>query len=393
MTWTDVKQMFVIVAAVLAAVFTLIHGLPASVSLGDVLHVAGATGRMTAMDFRFDLTNTYTFWSGLIGGLFLMLSYFGCDQSQVQRYLTARSVEEGRRSLFISAFVKIPLQALILLAGVLVFTHYLFVKPPMLFNPVHEQKVRAGADAGKYAGLESQFDAAFDVRRDAAARLAATERAGDDAAKAAAREQFLAADAKMVAVRQQAVDVVKHTTGDASYTDVNYVFPTFVTTGMPMGLVGLMIAAIFAAAMSAIGAELNALSTASLVDIYRRWVKPEATDRHYLLVSRAATGVWACVACTVALYAARLGSLIEVVNRFGSFFYGSLLGVFVLAIGTRRATGTGAFIGLIAGMSAVAFVAFRFPAISFLWHNVVGVAAVVVVGLAVSALDVKKPKS
>ena len=142
---------------------------------------------------------------------------------------------------------------------------------------------------------------------------------------------------------------------------------------MPMGLVGVMIAAIFAAAMSAIGAELNALSTATLVDFYRRWLKPEATDRHYLLVSRAATAGWALVACTVALYAARLGSLIEVVNRFGSFFYGSLLGVFVLAIGTKRATGTGAFVGLDHRMCAVAFVAFTYPTVSFLWHNVVGV--------------------
>src|SRR6187397_1990797 len=383
-TWTDVKQMVVVVPAVLAAVFTLIFSLPSNVSVGDALHIAGATGRMTAIDFRFDLSNTYTFWSGMIGGLFLMLSYFGCDQSQVQRYLTAKSVEEGRSSLFISAYVKIPLQALILLAGVLVFTHYLFVKPPMLFNPVHESTVRAGADAARYEGLEADFDAAFTARRDAAAALAAAG-GGQDAARVAARDRFLAADARMLAVRKAAVDVVKHTTGDASYTDVNYVFPTFVTTGMPMGLVGVMIAAIFAAAMSAIGAELNALSTATLVDFYRRWLKPEASDRHYLLVSRAATAGWALVACTVALYAARLGSLIEVVNRFGSFFYGSLLGVFVLAIGTKRATGNGAFIGLLAGIAAVAVVAFTYPAVSFLWHNVVGVTVVTVVGLVVSA--------
>src|SRR5262249_1506241 len=150
-----------------------------------------------------------------------------------------------------SAYVKIPLQALILLAGVLVFTHYLFVKPPMLFNPIHEQRVRAGTDAARYEALESDFDAAFTARRDAAAARAAAGDAGD---RAAARERFLASDSRMLAIRKQAVDVVKHTTGDASYTDVNYVFPTFVTTGMPMGLVGLMIAAIFAAAMSAIGA-------------------------------------------------------------------------------------------------------------------------------------------
>jgi Na+/proline symporter len=162
------------------------------------------------------------------------------------------------------------------------------------------------------------------------------------------------------------------------------VFPTFVTTQMPPGLIGLIIAAIFAAAMSSIAAELNSLSTATLIDFYKRHLTPEATDKHYMTVSWISTAVWGVIACGVAIFATNLGSLIEVVNRFGSFFYGSLLGVFVLAIGTRRATGTGAFIGLIAGMSAVAFVALRYPAISFLWHNVVGVVAVVVVGMAVS---------
>jgi solute:Na+ symporter, SSS family len=386
-TWTDVKQMAVIVTAVGAAVITLVHGLPADVSLGQALHVAGATGRMTAIDFSFNLHDTYTFWSGLIGGLFLMLSYFGCDQSQVQRYLTAKSVDDGRQSLFMSAYVKIPLQALILLTGVLVFTHYLFVRPPMLFNPVHDAAVQRGAERAPYAALDREFDAAFAARREAAERLAGAHGGGDAQATALARERFLAADGRMGTLRQQAADLVKRASGDASYTDVNYVFPTFVTTGMPMGLVGLMIAAIFAAAMSAIGGELNALSTASLIDVYKRWLRPEATDRHYVLVSRGVTAGWAVVACTVALYAAKLGSLIEVVNRFGSFFYGSLLGVFMLAIGTKRATGTGAFVGLIAGMSAVAYVAFRHPAISFLWYNVVGATVVVVVGMAVSFID------
>jgi SSS family transporter len=386
-TWTDVKQMVVIVTAVLAAVATLVAGLPSTVSFGDALHIAGATGRLTAIDFSVDPNNTYTFWSGLVGGLFLMLSYFGCDQSQVQRYLTAKSEEEGRQSLFVSAYVKIPLQALILLTGVLVFAHYLFVRPPMLFNPVHDRTVQGTTEAANLASLEVDFGHAFEARRLAATALASAHGAWDATAVQSAREEFLAADGRMVAIRKNAVDLVKRASGDASYTDVNYVFPTFITTGMPMGLVGLMIAAIFAAAMSAIGAELNALSTASLIDVYKRWLNPDATDRHYLLVSRTATGCWALVACTVAMYAARLGSLIEVVNRFGSFFYGSLLGVFMLAIGTRRATGTGAFVGLIAGMSTVAWVAWSMPSISFLWYNVIGATAVVLVGLAVSAFD------
>jgi Na+/proline symporter len=391
-TWTDVKQMVVIVAAVIAAVIVLVAGLPSTVSLSGALHVAGATGRLTAIDFRFDPTNTYTFWSGLLGGMFLMLSYFGCDQSQVQRYLTARSVDEGRQSLFMSAYVKIPLQALILLTGVLVFTYYLFVQPPMLFNPVHDADVRSGSGSAAYADLDARFAEAFATRREAAEALANAEDAGNAAAIADARSRFLASDSRMRGIRSEASDLVRRATGDASYDDVNYVFPTFVTTRMPPGLVGLLIAAIFAAAMSSIAAELNALSTATLIDFYRRWLKPDAADAHYLLVSRAATAVWSVVASAVALYAATLGSLIEVVNRFGSFFYGSLLGVFVLAIGTKRATGTGAFVGLLCGMATVAFVAFRYPQISYLWHNVIGAAAVVVTGMVVSAVRRPSPR-
>jgi len=382
-TWTDVKQMAVIVTGVLAAVVVLVTGLPAGVNLGQALHLAGATGRLRALDFSFDLTSTYTFWSGIIGGLFLMLSYFGCDQSQVQRYLTAKSVDAGRSSLMMSAYVKIPLQALVLVTGILVFVFYLFTTPPMLFNPMYEGRMRASARSAEYADLERRFTAEAAGRRDAAEAFAQSSRAGDEAAHQAARAQFLAADRRVASLRSQAASLVKDVTGDRNYNDVNYVFPTFVTTRMPVGLIGLMIAAIFAAAMSASAAELNSLSTATVIDFYRRHLRPDASDAHYLWVSKLATGLWGVVACTVAVYAVTLGSLIEVVNRFGSFFYGSLLGVFVLAIGTRRATGRGAFWGLIAGMCAVAAVAFG-TRISFLWHNVVGAVVVVVVGMALS---------
>jgi Na+/proline symporter len=382
-TWTDVKQMAVIVAGILAAVVVLVSGLPADVNVGQALHLASATGRLRAFDFSFNLHETYTFWSGIIGGLFLMLSYFGCDQSQVQRYLTAKSVDEGRSSLMMSAYVKIPLQTLVLLTGILVFVFYLFATPPMLFNPEYEGRMRASARSGEYAELERQFAAEVAGRQAAAEAFARSGRAGDEAAHQAARAQFLAAERRVSSVRSRAANLVKDVTGDRNYNDVNYVFPTFVTTRMPTGLVGLMIAAIFAAAMSSIAAELNSLSTATVIDIYRRHLRPDASDAHYLFVSKLSTGLWGVVACTVAVYAVTLGSLIEVVNRFGSFFYGSLLGVFALAIGTRRATGRGAFWGLIAGMCAVGAVAFG-TRISFLWHNVVGAVVVVVVGMALS---------
>ena len=392
-TWTDVKQMAVIVIGLVAVVITLVVGLPSEVSVGDALNVAGSAGRLKAVDFRFDWSQTYTFWSGLLGGLFLMLSYFGCDQSQVQRYLTAKSVEEGRDSLMMSAFVKIPLQALVLLTGVLVFVFYLFQQPPLLFNKVHAERVEKSERSGEFRQLEGEFATAFEARRTAAAALAAAE--GD--ATAQARATFAAADREVSALRVRAAQLVREITGDERYKDrtgdtpapdVNYVFPTFVTTRLPPGLVGLIIAAIFAAAMSSIAAELNSLATSSVIDIYRRLLKPDATDAHCLFVSKLMTAFWGVIACLVAVYAAGLGSLIEVVNRFGSFFYGSLLGVFVLALAFKRTTGTAAFVGLLGGMAVVMAVAFH-PAtsgISFLWHNPIGVIAVVVVGLLVSLM-------
>jgi Na+/proline symporter len=392
-TWTDVKQMAVIVIGLVAVVIALVVGLPSDVSVGDALNVAGSAGRLKAVDFRFEWSQTYTFWSGLLGGLFLMLSYFGCDQSQVQRYLTAKSVEEGRDSLMMSAFVKIPLQALVLLTGVLVFVFYLFQQPPLLFNKGHAERVEKSERSGEFRQLEGEFATAFEARRTAAAALAA---AGGDAT-AQARATFASADREVSAVRARAAQLVREITGDERYKDrtgdtpapdVNYVFPTFVTTRLPPGLVGLIIAAIFAAAMSSIAAELNSLATSSVIDIYRRLLKPDATDAHYLFVSKLMTAFWGVIACLVAVYAAGLGSLIEVVNRFGSFFYGSLLGVFVLALAFKRTTGTAAFVGLLGGMAVVMAVAFH-PAtsgISFLWHNPIGVIAVVVVGLLVSLM-------
>ena len=323
-------------------------------SLGQALHLAGAAGRLKTLDFSFNLTEKYTIWSGTIAGMFLMLSYFGCDQSQVQRYLTAKSIDEGRNSLMMSAFVKIPLQALILLTGVLVFVFYLFVQPPMLFNPVYQSRVESSA-ARRRVPRSSSSGSARSTPSGGRRRstLAAAERSGDAGrGSRAARTAFVEADGRLKTTRGEARTLVREVTGDAIYDDVNYVFPTFVTTQLPVGLVGLIIAAIFAAAMSSIAGEVNSLATTTVIDIYKRHVRREADDAHYLLVSKLATGFWGLVACAFAIYAARAGSLIEVVNKTGSFFYGTLLGAFALAIGTKRANGTGAFVGMLAGLRA-----------------------------------------
>ena len=270
----------------------------------------------------------------MIGGLFLMLSYFGCDQSQVQRYLTAKSVDEARQSLLMSAFVKIPLQLLILddrRAGVRL------LPVPDAADAVQPRLRRAGGGRARRRPSTPRCEQRF-RRGDRRAPRRRPPR-GD-------RDAFLASDARVQgASARRPSTSSSEATGDARYNDVNYVFPTFITTRMPIGLVGLMIAAIFAAAMSASGGELNALATATVIDFYRRHFVKDATDAHYLRVSKLATIGWGLFACVVAMYAANQGSLIEVVNRYGSFFYGSLLGVFILAILTKRATARGAFWG------------------------------------------------
>ena len=372
-TWTDVKQMVVIFFGLGVVFFVILSQFPAGVSMTDGLQLAGSLGKLQTVDFSFDLTEKYTIWSGVIAALFLFLSYFGCDQSQVQRFLTARSVSEGRTSLLMSAFLKIPMQFFILLIGIMVFVFYQFSTPPMVFNPVAEAKV---ANTPQYQALQQSFNAAHEARQQAAIAFIDNE---NDQTKAA----YIAADKGFNDARKNAVDHVKATTSNQSFNDVNYVFPSFVVANMPMGVIGLIIAAIFAAAMSSISAELNALATATTIDFYKRHFKPNGTDREFVRFGRFATLIWGLFACVVAVYSTNLGSLIEVVNTFGSFFYGSLLGVFVLAIAVKRAKARGAFFGLLFGIASV-WVASKYTNIEFLWFNVVGCVVTVAAGYLIS---------
>jgi Na+/proline symporter len=388
-TWTDVKIMGLTVGSMVAVIIVAILGFPDGVGVGDGLAVAGTTGRLNAFDLSFDLSNPYTLWSGTIAAVFLFCSYFGTDQSQVQRYLTARSVDEARHSLLMSAYWKVPLQILVLLLGVFVFIFYVFNQPPMLFTASDVKRLQAGPSAGAYAALQTEFDTAFTARREAAAALVTARHAAEPARIEAAQTRVRETEASVTGVRTRARALARDALG-GTVSDVNYVIPTFILTQLPVGLVGLLILVIMLAATDTIAGELNSLATSSVIDMYKRRLRPAESEAHYLRASKIATAAWGLFACVVALWAAGQGSLVEVVNRYGSFFYGSILGVFILAVAFRRATGTGAFIGLIAGMSAVAWVA-TFTDVAFLWQNVVGAVVVVVVGLAVSAVNPKRP--
>ena len=375
--WADVKQMVIVVAALACMVVVLISKLP--VPLDAALTAAGGAGRLRVFDFSFSLTETYTFWSGLIGGTFLMLSYFGTDQSQVQRYLAAKTVEEARTSLLMSAYWKIPLQALILLVGVLVFLFYTFTRPPLLYNPRHDAMLREREPA-TYAALQADYDAALRSREIQGRRVM---KAGQDpTGRKLEAVAFGWRQERVDTVRAQALAAVERVSGEPS-RDVNFVIPRFVLDHLPLGLAGLFLAAVLGAAMSAIAAELNSLASTTIVDFYQRWIRREGGDAHFLAAGRTATALWGLFACVVATKAATLGSLIEVVNRFGSFFYGSILGVFLLAM-IPWSRPMGAFVGLLAGMGTVAAVSFGAPQVSFLWHNVIGAVTVVATGTVLS---------
>jgi SSS family transporter len=354
-TWTDVQQMIVMLVGLVIAAVVAIHRMPADVSFLDAVTIAGAAGRVNPVTTTLDWNDRYNLWSGLIGGMFLALAYFGCDQSQVQRYLTGKSIAQSRLSLLFNAVAKIPMQFFILLVGALVFSFYVFEKPPVLFHP---------NEAPKFAGLQQEFDTLYAERQTAARAMLA----GDESA----RDTFQQSNAKLDSLRK-----------DTGVNDANYIFLSFVQHYMPVGLVGLLIAAILSAAMTTISGEIQSLATVSVIDIYKRHFRSAASDTHYVLVSRIATAFWGVYAVITAQYSRNLGSLIEAVNMVGSLFYGGLLGVFVLAFYFSRVSGTAAFVGVIAGECAI-FAARFFTDISFLWYNVIGCLVVIATAVALT---------
>ena len=380
-TWNDVQQMTVIFLGLVAALATTLVLLPANVSVLDAVSLAGAVGKLNVIDTHFDWNNRYTLWSGLIGGTFLFLSYFGCDQSQVQRYLTGKSIAQSKLSLLFNAMAKIPMQFFILFIGAMVYVFYLFVQPPLLFDRVQMARIGGKAES---AGIAQRFDRAFALRRSAAADFVEARHAGNAELRGRSIEQYRAAQKEIEGARGEAARLVTAAGGNQDYQDTNYIFLTFVTRYLPAGVVGLVIAVIFAAAMSASSGEINSLATVTMVDIYKRHIHKHGTDHHYLNASRVATAFWGAYAVALAGFGKNLGSLIEAVNRLGSLFYGSLLGVFVLAFFFRRVNGTGAFWGMLAGEAAIA--ACAFTRISYLWYNVVGCVVVVITGILVSAV-------
>lgn len=376
-TWADVQQMKVLFAALFLALGIALFLMPPGVGISGALTVAGAAGRLNAVTTHFDWHDRYNIWSGLIGGMFLALAYFGTDQSQVQRYLTGKSVAESRLSLMFIALTKVPMQLFILFIGAMVFVFFTFNEPPILFHPVALEQVRSKAE---FPALLERYHAAFEKRSSAASRVIAAPH--NDAVAA---EGYRAAQAEFDRTRTEAAQLASAGTGNPPVNDTNYIFLWFVTHYLPVGVVGLVVAVIFSAGMSSISGEINSLATVSVIDIYKRHIAPDAPDTRYVLVSRLATVFWGCYAIGFAGFGGHFGALIETVNIVGSLFYGSMLGVFVLAFAFPDASARGAFWGVLIGEVAIFAVAV-FTGVSYLWYNVVGCVVVVAAGLAISAI-------
>jgi len=377
---TNFWQMVIILGGMVTTLVIALSLLPDHVSFLDAVHVAGNMGRLNAIDFSFDLQNRYSFWSGLIGGFFLALSYFGTDQSQVGRYLSGQSVAQSRLGLIFNGLIKVPMQFVILFIGAMVFVFHQFHETPIYFNPVETHRVEASPLAGEFRELQAEYDALSRAKTAEIESFLAARRAGDAVAQEAAAARIDQVHASALEVRGQAKEIVRQVNPRSDGNDVNYIFLSFVLGYLPVGVVGLVLAMIFAASMSSTASELNALSSTTIVDFYKRFVRGAKSDRHLVVVSKIATVIWGCLAILFAEYANKLGSLVEAVNILGSIFYGTILGIFLLAFYFKRVQGTAVFIGAVVGEAAVVF-CYTSTDISFLWYNVVG--CLVTIGVAV----------
>jgi len=377
---THMLQFSIIIATMGVAFAVVLRSLPPGIGAGDALALAAAVGRTHALELRFDPNDRYNLWSGLIGGFFLQLAYFGTDQSQVGRYLTGRSISGSRLGLLFNGLVKVPMQLFILSLGVLVFVFYLFHAGPLHFNPSEAKRLASGAHSSEFAALTREQREVEEVRAAHAREFLAARRSGDAAGRQTAQAALQDDQRRWSGVRERVTQLIRAQDPADNPSDTNYVFLSFVLAHLPIGLIGLVFAAVFAASMNSTAAELNALASTTVVDVVRRLDPAAGEGVRAVWISRFVTLGWAGFAVLFAENASRLGSLIEAVNILGSLFYGTILGIFLTAFYVRRVGGTAVFVGALVA-EAVVLCCYKFTSISFLWYNLIGCAAVVLVGL------------
>ena len=383
-TLTQKYQLAVIFGGMVTAFVVLLMRLPKNLSLTDALTVAGGFHKLQAVDFSLDVKRRYTFWSGLLGGLFLSLSYFGTDQSQVQRYISGASLRESRLGLMFNAVFKIPMQFFILLLGCLIFVFYQFERPPVLFNQTAWKLDAQNDPNGRLRSLNQQFTAIHAEKEQLIHNWLDAKHAGDHKAEAEVRAQAQAALNRSEAVRAEVKTALLAADSHAKTNDSDYVFITFIMNNLPHGVIGLLVAAFFAAALSSKAAELNALGSTTTIDFYRHIIKRDATDAHYVTASKWFTLLWGLVALAFALFANLVENLIQAVNIVGSVFYGVVLALFLVAFFFRWVGGTAIFWAALVSQALV-FVLYFSLSISYLWYNFIGCAACVLFSVLIQA--------
>lgn len=378
-SYTQLLQMSIIFAGMFMAGVLVVNLLPSGVGFTKALHLAGKLGRMNVIDWKFDLNNKYTVWTGILGGFFLQLSYFGTDQSQVGRYLTGSSIGQSRMGLIMNGLIKVPMQFLILLIGILVLAFYQFNQPPLFFNRYEVQQIKQSQYGAQYTGLEKKYATVFQQKKISAENYAKAIDSKDERQINATTNAFKKADAAQASIRKDAIALIKKSDGknDGS-NDTNYIFLNFVTHYLPRGLIGLLIAIVFLASMGSTASALNSLASTSVVDIYKRIINPGADDKKYLSASRWATVLWGLVCIGMALFAGKVGNLLEAVNELGSYIYGTILGVFVVAFFLKNIRGTSVFIAAVISELTICLMGYL-NMIAYLWLNAIGCVLVILI--------------
>ncbi len=384
---TQKQQMFVILTGMFIAFLILVQKLPENVNVGDAVDIAGYMGKMNIVDFEFDLDNKYNIWSALLGGTFLFLAYFGTDQSQVQRYLSGKNLAETKLGLLFNGIFKVPMQVGILFIGIMVFTFFQFHKAPLHFNRSNVESIKNSEYGPQYAELQKEYSKVGDEKRAAIYEVLANEKANQPNEKAIENMNVL--ENKERDLRENAKTIISEYSEkndlNLETNDSDYVFITFIMNYLPTGLIGLLLAVIFSAAMSSTASELNALSTTTVIDIYKRSFVKNQSDKHYLRMSKFFTLLWGAMALFFATFISLFANLIEAVNVIGSLFYGTVLGVFVVAFFVKFVRGNAVFLAAIAGEIIVVtlFILDKKEIIdlTYLWLNLIGCAAVVFFGI------------
>lgn len=392
--YTQMQQLFIVFIGMFLAGYMVVHLLPEGVGFSDALNIAEKMDRMNTIQTKIDVTDSawwkdkYNIWSGLIGGFFLALSYFGTDQSQVGRYLTAKNLKESRTGLLLNGLVKVPMQYLILLVGALVFSFYLFYQAPLFFNQSQLAKVANSNCVECKTELQT-----YQTRFDSLNQLSSTQtnllvdaiHQKNEAAIQQHQSDLKATVALKQETRKHTIDLIKRTDKTADANDTNYIFLYFVTQHLPKGLIGLLIAVIFLAAWGSIAAALNSLASSTVIDLYKRMWYPDKSDEHYYHASRWITLFWGLFCIATAMFASQLGSLIEAVNVLGSLFYGTMLGIFVVAFYLKHIQAKAVFYAAIIAEALIICI-YLIDVVSFLWLNVIGCLLVVLFALAIQLI-------